>query len=472
MTTFEEITKNVKELHLAETFQFIGKLETENNFISESKHAPINNLNFALKKGNRCFEFTSDGITTVKDMVKLQSIGYGFHEPFNLKGSFGEIMADTVEEGSISFGKESTCSGEIWKLESPNFKGAKKFHRVVIPNEFNPTYTHYTVLQSDRFKVGGTIHMAGLCNVTVDGVPFQFFESKNGDNSYLIVESLAKIKCEEFEKKLACVIYPLGFLTGTLERNEVYILQSDSSDFNVIAGFQYRRIEDSVLTSMRVIDPHLFYDLTKRTDVECRVSLNVFSALCTKAFNDHRLLRAIKMITESNKYPLEVRASMYSVALETLKNIILEENESKISPLKTKTASKLLRRKLREIIESFPDNEFNNKKAVLHRVDQINQVTNSDGFELSFSLLGIKLNDMDKECIKLRNDFLHGRIPFDDEKTKDPTQLQFFAYKLHFLLSALILKYCGFSGVLKNNAKVYDFFHGKKNVQEAVFRTI
>jgi hypothetical protein len=472
MTQFEEMAKNVKELHLAETFQFIEKLDSQNDFVSESKHAPINKLNFSLKKGSRCFEFNSTGITTVKDMTKLQSIGYGFHEPFNLIGSFGDIVADAVEEGSIGFGKESACSGEIWKLESPSFKNTKAFHRVVIPNEFNPNYAHYSVLQSTRFKIGDSISMAGLCEVQIDGTSFYVYDYRKEDSSYLIIESHSAIKPDDFERKMACIVYPLGFLTGTLERNEVYIIQSDKSDFKNITGFQYRRIEESVLTSMKVIDPDLFYQLTKRKDVPILISLNVFSTICTKAFKDHRLLRAIKMIAESNKYALEVRASMYSVALETLKNIILEENEKKISPLKTKAASKQLRKKLREIVEGTPENEFNNKKAVLNRIDQINQVTNSDGFELSFSLLGIKLTDIDKECIKLRNDFLHGRIPFEDEKTKDPKQLQFFAYKLHFLVSALILKYSGFSGVLKNNAKVYDLFHGKKDVQETVFRTI
>ncbi|HCN37781.1 MAG TPA: hypothetical protein DIS94_08730 [Bacteroidetes bacterium] len=473
MTEFEEIAKNVKELNLVETFQFIERLESQNNFISESKHAPINKLNFSIKKGNRCFEFTSEGITTVKDMLKLQSKGYGFHEPFELKGDFGNIVADAAEEATISFGAEAECSGEIWKLESTSFQNSKTFHRAVIPNEYNPTYTHYTVLQSTRFKVGNSVRMAGLCEVKVDGTPFQLYDyKKDNQDHYLMVESLVPIKPDEFERKMACIIYPLGFLTGTLERNEIYIIQSNNIDFKKITGFQYRRIEESVLTSMKVIDPDLFYQLTKKTNVECWISLNIFSNLCSKVFKDHRLLRAVKIIAESNKYPLEVRASTYSVALETLKNIVLEENEDKISPIKNKPTAKKLRKKLTDVVDSFENAEFNNKKAVLNRIEQINQVTNSDGFELSFSLLGIKLSELDKECIKLRNDFLHGRIPFQDEKTKDPKQLQFFAYKLHFLVSALILKYCGFSGVLKNNAKVYDLFHGKKDVQETVFRTI
>lgn len=471
MNTFDELSRQVKEINVNETFEFLDNLNSSKSFVIKSKHKMIDGLNLTMKKGNRSFEFESDWLKVQKDMVKYQSIGYGFLEPFELVGN-ANLKIDAAEIVNFEIGHPGKCTGELWHIESDNFSDSNTYHRILIPLEYNPNYTHYSFIQSQPFKVGMNIRMAGLCQFKISNTSFQLFDYKKGEFNYIIIDSLDSISPEEFERKISCVVYVLGFITGSLARDEMYIVQSADKSFREFTGFQFRKIEESVLTGITVVDPDMFYQLTKRKDVKCHIPINAFSNLCEVSFNDHRFLRALKIITESNKYPLEIRASTYSVTLETLKNIILEENKEKINPIKKRVVARKLIKNIKEITEEIPDSEFNNKKSILNRIEQINQVPNADGFELAFTLLGIKLNETDKRCLKLRNDFLHGRIPFEDEKNQDPKQLQFFVYKLHFLVSSLILKYCGYSGIVKNHAKVFDVFHGKKNYPEAIFRSI
>jgi hypothetical protein len=202
------------------------------------------------------------------------------------------------------------------------------------------------------------------------------------------------------------------------------------------------------------------------------ISKEVFSNMTTKARNDNRFLRALKIITEGNEYPLEIRASAYSVALETIKNIIIEENEEKINPFKEKAFARITIKQLQAIINPLDEIHFNNKGAILNKLEQLNQVTNTDSFKIAFSICNFVLTESDEEALVKRNDFLHGRIPFEDEtETWLNKELKFITYKLHFLVTALIMKYCGFNGLLKNNPKFFSVFaENNKVIDEPLFR--
>jgi hypothetical protein len=259
-----------------------------------------------------------------------------------------------------------------------------------------------------------------------------------------------------------------------LIRNEFIIIEYADLKNDIVSGFHFRKIEESI-NGISSINPKLYKDINKTTKTPNYLSADFFSNMVSKSLTELRLFRSIKIITESSKYPLEIRASTYSVALETLKNIIIEENEEKINPFKSKSVASKTIQKFKCTVNELKDSEFNNKQAVLNKLEQLNQIGNRDSFLLAFKILGIPLSDDDINCINMRNDFLHGRIPYENEtqeKEEKDYQLQHIVYKLHLLITSLIFKYCGYSGHMLNNIKLVDLIHFNKNIKEPLFREI
>src|SRR5690606_29645102 len=149
---------------------------------------------------------------------------------------------------------------------------------------------------------------------------------------------------------------------------------------------------------MEVISPDDLREIERQkgnqvSRLDSVIKSNIFSNLTTIVFNDSKVLRALSIITEGNVYPLEIRAATYLVALETIKNIIIEKNEDKITPIKDKPVSKQLIKDMKLLIEKLNPSVFNNKAAITARVENINQITNTDSIYKIFELMKIELND-------------------------------------------------------------------------------
>lgn len=109
---------------------------------------------------------------------------------------------------------------------------------------------------------------------------------------------------------------------------------------------------------------------------------------------------------------------------------------------------------------------------IFKKLEQLNQVGNKDSLILSFKILKIGLSEDDIRCINMRNDFLHGRIPFDSENDPKAFELHHIVYKIHLLVCSLILKYSGFNGLILNNIKLTDLLHFNNKLEESLFRRI
>jgi hypothetical protein len=468
MSRVDEIRKNGKKISLSKSIEFIEQFYNEKTFTIKSDFPTINTVECKIKKGNRCFEYNAGEILPYGPPAKYQSEGYGFQKPFELENEFERLKAKNGASNiSIKIGEGFTSEGKITELES-NFGSVNSFFRAIIP------FADYaekpiTFIESVGFNVGTWTRVAGYLSVDTGNGIYGVYEYKSfKEIKSLYIENEEKTSYEEFEKSLGAIIYSFGIVSGSLIRDEIFILQFESKEYKNVKGFQYRKLEDSV-NGAKSIDPSLLKHIDKNLKKTPYLPLKVFSNLVKKCLTDSRFQRALKIISESYIYPLEVRASTYSVALETLKNIILEENAKKINPFKSKKEARGIIKQLKEIIEGVEDDKFNNKKAILNKIEQLNQVTNKDGFLLTFKLLGIELNEDDKRCIANRNDFLHGRIPFEEEHDEN-YQLQHIVYKLHFLLSNIILKMAEYDGLILNTIILVDLIDFKKKLKEPLFR--
>ena len=257
-----------------------------------------------------------------------------------------------------------------------------------------------------------------------------------------------------------------------MNRGSSLIIQSNRSDYREIQGFKFNKLQDSINSALELINPDEQRDFLELDHSE-HFPKEVFSSLIELCINDKRLFRAIKIITQSRNLPEELSTSAYFVALETVKNIIVEENINKIKPFKNEKLAKQSINKLKNMICEINETEFNDKEAILRKLENLDHLGNNESFFKAFELLNITLTKEDKERIKMRNRFLHGNIPFQDEPEDGKVkQLHIIELKAHFLTCALILKYAGFNGFLKNSLKFLDRIKFDDSIEESLFREI
>lgn len=467
---FEEIKQSAIDIKLEKTEEFLTNLYAKASFEIISDYPTINSINFELEKGDRCFKYSAGKILPIGPPVKYQSKSYGFQEPFSLKS--GHIILKAFKGAAsitLNLGKGFSSNGELWELESENFK-KKTIHRAILPlPQFSKKPMDF--IDCLPFKTGSSLRATGYLMLEIDNNKIGLFDYKLNETDSLIIDCYNKIEQKKFENIISSILFCFALISGCLIRNEIILVQYSNFDLNEITGFQFRRIEEST-NGMPAIDPELLRRVDKSKSINPYIPSILFENMVNKCLSDLRLLRSIRIITESFRYPLEIKASTYSVALETLKNIIIEENAETINPFRSKKVASKTIKELKSIVNKVNKNDFNNKQSVLNKVEQLNQVGNRDSFLLAFKILEIELNDDDIRCIDVRNDFLHGRIPFENEIGIEDYQLQHIVYKLHLLVTSLIMKFCGYSGFMLNNIKLIDLIHFKKNIKETLFRKI
>jgi hypothetical protein len=470
MNRLEYERKNAVKINLVETNEFIADLYAKKELKIESKYPTINTINCVLVKGEKCFEYSSDAILPEGPPVKYQDKSYGYQEPFNLINNGFRLNAyKGASLINLEMGKGFESTGEIWELKSEFFK-KESIQRAIIPfPKFHKKYMEF--IKTSAFNIGESLRFAGYFEITIQNKRFGIYDYEINDIDSIIIDCYDNIESVKFENFVTSIIYCFALISGSLIRDEIIILQFEESNFKKVIGFHYKKIENS-LTGIPAINPELYKDLSESKMPSPYLTSILFENLVNQSLIDLRLFRAIKIMTESSDYPLEIKASTYSVALETIKNIIIEDNQEKINPFKAKKIASNTIKILKNEIEKIDDSEFNSKKSVLNKIEQLNQVGNKDSLILSFRLLNLSLTEDDKRCINMRNDFLHGRIPYNSESDDEDYELQHIVYKLHLLVTSLIMKNTGYIGLMLNNIKLVDLLYFKKNIREPLFRKI
>lgn len=189
------------------------------------------------------------------------------------------------------------------------------------------------------------------------------------------------------------------------------------------------------------------------------LSLIEFSKLCHYCHTNNDIKNVILLLTEAQTQSLVSSPGILSIALETLSNIIYKENEPNLSPIKSKSVAKKVRKEIIKVINTFDKEIDDEGRAILiAKIDQINQTTNRDKLLSPFKILNIPLSKTDIAAIDQRNAFLHGRTPMFQSSTenKDGRFRYYLFFKLYVLVCSVILKYVGFDNSLVNFPKIYE----------------
>ena len=384
------------------------------------------------------------------------------------------------------FSNES-LEGSINQLFSEGFsKSKKQYFKLVIPysKSLDSFYQiQHIVFSNDR----GTTSSLGTKINLIDEEIFILEDKDANKNLCIIIESRKKQTYEEFSNKTFAIRVALGYVTGYFAGNKGYFFSYSTSKMEKFNNFYFSTLRDEIKTLMNPINANPYAWLSDYKKVAEKyyklkkirlLKIEEFTFLCNRLLTDDDFTATILLIIESTKASLIFRPSGYSIALETLSDIIIGQEKEKIAPINSKQDSKELRKDLIAVLETHCIKEsFIDSNTLRVRIENINQITNLESLKKPFSILNVDLLEEDLKMIKSRNDFLHGRIP-DFKKQgvnrsielKD-SDLYYASVRLYTLLNILIFKMIGFDNYVLNFPKIFEK-STKYKVKEDFYRKV
>lgn len=395
----------------------------------------------------------------------------------------------TIIFSSVFINKFSNQSleGSINQLQSEGFsKSKKQYFKFVIPNSKSLDIhfqIDHIVFENDfgiRSSVATQIKL-------LDEEIFILEEKDENKNKYIIIESRKKQTYEEFSNKTFAIRIALGYVSGYFAGNKGYFFSYSNAKMENYNDFYFTSLRDEIKTLMNPINTNPFSWLNDYKKVAEKyykmkifrpLTISEFSFLCNKLINNDDFTATILLIIESTKASLIFRPSGYSIALETLSDIIIGAEKEKIAPINSKQDYKEFKNDLIEVLNKHSTKEsFTDINTLQVRIENINQITNLESLKKPFSILGITLLDEDLKVIKSRNDFLHGRVPdFKKQGANRSIELKdydlyYASVRLYTLLNVLIFKMIGFDNYVLNFPKIYEK-NTKFKVKENYYRKV
>jgi len=296
---------------------------------------------------------------------------------------------------------------------------------------------------------------------------FDIIQVKLDDVSYFIIENKEELSFVKFENSCFAIRQALGFISGYMPGGEEYFFDNNLNYYYVS---NHRAALDSMYYPLNS-NPHnkLHYkpdDAERFKDQLNVISLAVFSNLISKIYNNRELSASIILLLEASSVrSLLLIPSVFSVIIEALSRIISEDETGQFVPVGNPELANEIIEQLNDVIDEKSD-EIGSDTGVLklkRRINEVNRpinrghLTNNEKLTLPFEQLGIRLTMDDIKAIEHRNDFLHGNILLLNDNVQTESELNnymlYVSSKLYTLISALILKYAGYSGYIINYPK-------------------
>ncbi len=320
-----------------------------------------------------------------------------------------------------------------------------------------------------------------------DGFITYVFANEASTQHYFAIECEVKMNYETFSDKAFALKNAIGYLTGYLVGDGGYFFAYSKKDMKKISQYYYCSFRDTIISNYNPININPYSLLHHKRNIADRlykkkilrtITVQQLSNLADKLYHSLEFTSAIILLLESSVASLLFMPGGYAIVLETLSDLIIGNDKLNLAPIKERSKSKALRKKIIKVLDEecvgLPADDF----AVLKiRIEQINQITNGERLKAPFKKLGIKLLEKDIEVLKSRNDFLHGRIPDLSKKIGYPnldtknSDLYYASLRFYTLLSILILKWIGFDNYVINYSKLSQDYT-KIKLKEQYFRKV
>lgn len=297
------------------------------------------------------------------------------------------------------------------------------------------------------------------CEIRIGNRYFDFFTIDQA--ALQIIDSLDPTDIETFKNDTLAIRKSFAFLSGKFYRTQVIYVGSNSKDFESVEAICYESEPKSSNTEMELVKPTLYFAFLDKQSEEYQDAhaeyrrmfpSEMFSSLCRLVQENKSVNATVDLIIEGNQNlnPTQ-RGAIYSIAIETIANVVFEMHEEKLLPVVDKALAKSIRESLSKTIEEFKDSLGEEQLAILkNKIASINQPTNRNRLLKPFEIMGLTLSEDDVKLLEHRNDFLHGKYLGDDE-----FEVERVSFEFHHLIGCLILKMLGYKGFVTNLTVAY-----------------
>ena len=458
------------EKQISETIRTIESFFSESYYEVSCSHKNIDKAVAKTQKKDEgfFFEFAKMGVPS-QDERHL--ITYSPSLPIKLSNNSKSIEFDLSNAKynlSVGFSGYTAISGFIKEFKTNSLESySNSFYRAVIIRESDHALSGFFA-HDNSLKIGNSTYGSGVLELTINDINLNLFtySSKETKKAYFIIESQTLSSYSNFISIQDEIVLALTYLTGTFLGKEIYIVGSDTKTFEKNSILSLKRFFDDLKNGYSAIpDVNLQHQVNAPVK---RFSIKHLENLIHELVNSIVYKRAILLICQAHTEPPYVMSTLYSVALETITNKISEEIKEKIKPIKDKTVSLNLRNELKKALLEFKDTLTTDAfDKVTSDIDRINSPTNKQKLLLPFKHFNFNLPLKDVEAIEKRNDFLHGRIP--DEN--DEHYLSIINGRLLFCINCLILKHIGFEGYAIYPPSIYQLNNNLK-IEESLIRKL
>ncbi|GAB3724029.1 hypothetical protein GCM10027594_05100 [Hymenobacter agri] len=390
-----------------------------------------------------------------------------------------------INPDSISHSTVTISNPQIINSVTTNFQTHdndffnNKLLRLCIITDVEPEFSSF---ESKVLKINETTTFSGLVEVRIGNKDYHIFKSKNEYNNrkFIFIDSVEENTFSEFKTNTKAILLAFAIVTGNLFQDEIYYQVIHHDNITMADATAYYKTEKSIYTRYSLFNPFRFSEYIK--DLKYPLPENfplllpkqIFENLCEKISNNTAFARCCLLTLEGNESKFSLlKASIYSLALETITNIIYDENKSKLNPIPDKKLFDKIKAKLILTVneyESFlSEYALNILKA---KFNDLNKPTNSKKLSFPFEFYGLKLSESDIKILNHRNKFLHGTSPFKETEIEEKSnELDYIIAKLLFMVYSLIMKHVGYRGHIINFPSWLQY-NRKQDVTEHFFYLI
>lgn len=479
-----ENTKFVFQKDINLSLKSINNFQQEKAFKIKKEGKNIDLICLTEKKDNSdffsCKIFFDNPIIGYDDLKK---------EIFNSEGSLTLLkLGETFSFHQKSIVKINFTFNipQIINLTIKNFHSGflsdydNKFHRLIIPIEKDIDFEIFT---TKTLKIENETYFSGLVETIIDDYKYHIFKYKNENNKkiFFIIEGQEKQSFINFKKSCHSITTSIGFLTGILLQNQNFFQSSELIEFCKIENTYYEKKDNNIFNKNYITNPSHFIDylenikqVEKYKEFSNPLSLDFFSNLCSKIKNNNVFSRSCQLIIESYSVKQKLtEAGILSIALETITNLVYEENKERMNPISDKKLSQKIRAELKETLLNYNNVVTpEGMQILISKINELNRPTNSKKLSYPFDYYKIKLNEKELEILNHRNKFLHGTSPFNEEELESKEQeLLIIIAHLRFMVNSLLLKYVGYKGHIIHYPSVIEY-NLKLSISNHLFRII
>lgn len=454
-------------------------IESCNRFKEESAYHVLNKESF-FKESKAILSYNNNDFK-IQIISSAHPTKEEFNNPFELLN--GHLALRGNERNVVA--KVEDIKSLTQTLSDPFIITYYTKSLIVNENELEKKLKHIALIEIDEMpdfsafpikavKIGSIIHFRYF-ETYINEVSYDCYchENKDLKKVYLFIESMNEVDIEEFKECADVILHNIAIFNGDWYRDDLFIysIKIDEEEWRGYKSLQYHFVGKSILGKYKSFDSHRCSEYLEHIGhkensrkVCSGMDSTILSKIASKIYKNSKIKRIIELIIEGTyTNNLVLRASVYSVAIETLTNIIYIENEQSLNPIEDEKLANKITQKLIKVIEEY--SSFMDKETIeilTKKINNINKPINVDRLAKSFSIMKIVLNEHDIETLKARNKFLHGSTPFKNFEIDKKKEKEFILMttKLRFLIITLLLKYLGYKG------HIYNYYGYSKSLEE------